>query len=139
MNAQLGESLHQLMHSYRNQLRKAALDAGVKLSVCQIRSLKCIQSIEHCNASDIANLLALDKSQVARVLKELVKDDLIVKAPCPTNHRRQRLALTPKGESILMKIYTLDEQATQTMTHTMTEQQINEFISLTSIMLSNLR
>ncbi|MBR7888478.1 MarR family transcriptional regulator [Marinomonas sp. A79] len=139
MNTQLGESLHQLMHSYRNQLRIAALEAGIKLPICQIRSLKCINSIEHCNASDISNQLMLDKSQVARVLKELVNEGLISKAPCPTNHRSQRLNLTSKGEKTLLDIRTLDQHAAQTMTQNMTEKQINDFIALTSIMLSNLR
>ena len=138
MKESIGESLHTLMHHYRHQLREAALKSGISIPVSHIRSLKCINKIENCSAKDIADRLSLDKSQITRVLKELVHSGYVEKIRSPDNHRSQLLSLTINGAELLAKVTMLDKAATENMTQNLTEQQIEDFIRISEIMVSNL-
>jgi DNA-binding MarR family transcriptional regulator len=138
MKENIGESLHKLMHHYRHQLREAALKSGISIPVSHLRSLKCINKIEKCNAKDIADRLSLDKSQITRVLKELVQSGYVEKVRSPDNHRSQLLSLTKNGEELLAKITMLDRIAAENMTQNLTEQQIEDFSRISEIMVSNL-
>jgi len=138
MKDSIGESLHQLMHHYRHQLREAAVMSGISIPVSHIRSLKCINKIENCNAKDIADKLSLDKSQITRVLKELVSSGYVEKVRSPNNHRSQLLSLTNSGSELLAKITMLDKAAAESMTQNLTDQQIEDFIRISEKMVSNL-
>jgi DNA-binding MarR family transcriptional regulator len=138
MKETIGESLHKLMHHYRQQLREAALKSGISTPVSHIRYLKCINKIEQCNAKDIADRLSLDKSQITRVLKELVQSGYVEKVRSPDNHRSQLLSLTKSGEELLAKTTMLDRIAAENMTQNLTEQQIEDFSRISEIMASNL-
>ncbi|MBU1296660.1 MAG: MarR family winged helix-turn-helix transcriptional regulator [Gammaproteobacteria bacterium] len=138
MKENIGESLHKLMHHYRHQLREAALKSGISIPVSHIRSLKCINKIEKCSAKDIADRLSLDKSQITRVLKELVQSGYVEKIRSPDNHRSQLLSLTMDGAELLTKITMLERTATENMTQNLTEQQIEDFTRISEIMVSNL-
>ena len=138
MKENIGESLHKLMHHYRQQLREAAFKSGISIPVSHIRSLKCINKIEKCSAKDIADRLSLDKSQITRVLKELVQSGYVEKIRSPDNHRSQLLSLTMDGAELLTKITMLERTATENMTQNLTEQQIEDFTRISEIMVSNL-
>lgn len=138
MKEKIGESLHRLIHSYRHQVRESLLSSGVSIPVTHLRSLKCIKKIANCSAKDISDRLALDKSQITRVLKELVGSGYVEKVRNPENHRSQLLSLTQAGDELLTELMTLDQSAVEKMTQNLTEQQINEFIHIAETMVSNL-
>ncbi|MCW8355097.1 MarR family winged helix-turn-helix transcriptional regulator [Marinomonas pontica] len=138
MNTLFGDSLHTLMHSYRNQLRESAVAAGISIPVSHIRTLKCISKIHNCSAKDIANKLSLDKSQVTRTLKELVNEGYVDKKRSPCNHRTQLLTLTQTGNELLNDLIALDQATVQNMTQNLSQQQIEDFIRIAETMVSNL-
>jgi DNA-binding MarR family transcriptional regulator len=137
MKEKIAESLHKLMHNYRQHIREAAAKSAISIPVTHIRSLKCIRKIRHCSAKDIADKLSLDKSQITRVLKELVNLGYVVKVRDPNNHRSQLLNLTESGDALLDKLMMLDQSAVEKMTHNLTEQQIVDFIHLAEMMTNN--
>ncbi|RBP84684.1 MarR family transcriptional regulator [Marinomonas rhizomae] len=138
MKENIGESLHKLMHHYRHQVRETAAKSGILIPVSHIRSLKCINKITNCSAKDIADRLSLDKSQITRVLKELVSSGYVEKIRSPDNHRSQLLSLTKRGSELLTRITMLDRVAAQNMTQNLTDQQIEDFIHISEIMVNNL-
>ncbi|QUX91823.1 MarR family transcriptional regulator [Marinomonas sp. A3A] len=138
MKEKIGESLHKLMHNYRHQMREAASTSGIAIPVSHIRSLKCIKNIKNCSAKDISDRLSLDKSQITRVLKELVGAGYVIKVRCPDNHRSQLLSLTQIGSELLEKLMMLDQLAVEKMTKYLTAQQIEDFIHISEIMVNNL-
>lgn len=137
MKEKIGESLHRLLHYYRQQVRSAALEANIMMPVTHIRSLKCIKKINNCSAKDISDRLSLDKSQVTRVLKELLAGQYIEKVRNPENHRSQLLSLTDSGQEQLSRIMMLEQVAVERMTRNLTDQQINDFISISDTMISD--
>ncbi|PYF84808.1 MULTISPECIES: MarR family winged helix-turn-helix transcriptional regulator [Marinomonas] len=137
MKENIGESLHRLMHNYRHQIRAAALEADIAMPVTHIRSLKCIDKIHNCSAKDISDKLSLDKSQVTRVLKELLTKSYITKASNPENHRSQLLSLTDSGREQLSRIMMLEHTAVERMTRNLTDHQIEDFIRISNIMISD--
>ncbi len=138
MQHTISEALHSLILSYRKALKQLAIEAGILLPVTHIRALKCITNIENCSARDIAQKLRLDKSQVARLVKDLIEQDYIEKAKDPTNYRCQVISLTTAGKSLHQKIIRIDTQARTQMCDGMAQQDIEGFIQLTELMKSNL-
>lgn len=137
MKENIGESLHRLLHYYRHQVRSAALEANISMPVTHIRSLKCIKKINNCSAKDISGRLSLDKSQVTRVLKELLASRYIAKVRNPENHRSQLLSLTNSGHEQLSRIMKLEQIAVERMTRNLTDQQINDFIRISDTMIND--
>lgn len=137
MKEKIAESLHQLVHSYRHHMREEASRSGISIPVSHIRSLKCIHRIQNCHAKDIAERLSLDKSQITRVLKELVSLGYVKKVRNPDNHRSQLLSLTESGDALLNKLMALDQLAVEKMTRHLTEQQIVDFIYIAEMMTNN--
>lgn len=137
MKENIGESLHQLLHSYRYQIRNAALEANISIPVTHIRALKCINKMPNCSAKSISEKLSLDKSQVTRVINELQADSLIEKDQDPENYRSQLLSLTNTGREQLLQVLMLEQSAVETMTRDLTDQQVADFIHITNIMISN--
>jgi len=138
MQHNISEALHGLTLSYRKALKSLAAETGILIPVTHIRALKCITNIENCSARDIAQKLRLDKSQVARLVKDLLEQDYIEKAKHPTNNRCQVISLTAAGKGLQQKIDHVDKQARTQMCSGMTQQEIESFIQLTELMKSNL-
>lgn len=139
MKDKIGESLHRLVHSYRSQVKDAAIKSGLSIPVSHIRSLKCIKNIENCSATDIASKLLMDKSQITRTLKELVNEGYVEKQTNPSNHRSQLLFLTDSGSALLTHLMTLEESTRNQMTAGLSSQQIDDFILIADTMRHNLQ
>ncbi|MBD5772082.1 MarR family winged helix-turn-helix transcriptional regulator [Marinomonas colpomeniae] len=139
MKDSIAESLHKLTHQYRSKMKEAIDTSGVIISVSHIRTLKCIKHINSCTASDIANRISLDKSQVTRILKDLVSEKHVEKIRDPSNHRSQLLNLTNSGNELLIEITKLNTHVIQTMTTGLTDQEVKDFIHIANIMASNLQ
>jgi DNA-binding MarR family transcriptional regulator len=138
MRDAIAESLYKLIQSHRSKMKNTATESGISIPISHIRSLKCIKKISNCSASDIAQKLSLDKSQVTRILKELVAEGYVQKRPAPNNHRSQLLVLTEIGNTLLDKLMTLHQQTIEIMTTGLNDQQIIDFINIAETMTNNL-
>ncbi|REG85523.1 MarR family winged helix-turn-helix transcriptional regulator [Marinomonas pollencensis] len=138
MSLNLDESLHRLIHCYKSEIKNAITESNLSLHVGHIRALKCIQRIPNCSAQIISKKMNLDKSQIARIIKELQTKGHIEKHPNPDNHRSQLLVLTEQGKQAIDTITTLDGETSLKMTNGLTEQQIHDFKHYVEIMTKNL-
>jgi len=82
--------------------------------------------------------LGLDKSQVTRVINDLVERGYLTKERHPTNHRSSLLALTPPGKTLLDDIQTFEKTISRSMAVGLTAQQIDQFIQIADTMRHNL-
>lgn len=139
MTSNLGESLHRFIHCYKTVLKNTITSADLGLQISHIRALKCINKTSNCSAQAISQKMMLDKSQVTRIIKELMTKGHIEKYPNPDNYRSQLLILTQTGQKILRDIAHLEDTTSKKMTAGLTDQQIQEFEQLVDIMMSNLR
>lgn len=74
------------------------------LSLNEWRVLALVRGRAPCRASDIADLLCMDKSQASRVIKALLKAKLIQNLPDPSDGRAVALRTTTKGEKLYEEV-----------------------------------
>ncbi len=138
-----GEVLHRLMHGYKRTLRNEHLKHGITLPVSHIRTLKVIQHFQGktdtpCTAQLIVQTLERDKAQIARVIKELLAEHLIVRRNNPQDRRSHALSLTETGTEMLSRIFTAEAAAGSTMFTGLETEQVDTFIALTNQIIDNL-
>ncbi|MEP0071499.1 MAG: MarR family winged helix-turn-helix transcriptional regulator [Marinomonas sp.] len=138
MKEALGESIHQLIHGYRTRTRNLITKSDVSMPISHLRLLKFIRRSRHCTAQDIVDAMYLDKSQVARSLKELEQAGYIQKHPNPNNHRSYLLELTQSGSVVVTELALLNRSTIDVMTTNLSEQQIKQFIEISETMTRNL-
>ena len=80
---------------FLGSLNKKILNS--RFSLPEARVLFEINKIKNCTASDIVNILKIDKSYLSRILKSFYKQQLIVKKKSAADARNLYLILSDKG------------------------------------------
>ena len=137
MSARLSESLHQLMHAYRSQLRDAIAGAGIDWPVTHIRVLKGIAHQPGCTAREIACVMRADKAQITRALSELRAAGLIESQHNPKDRRSQLLQLSDAGKAMRERLQQAEEAAVTKLTQTLSPDDLTHFMSLAQRMIAN--
>lgn len=75
------------------------------LSLNEWRLLALVKARAPCRAGDVADLLAMDKSQTSRVIKSLLKKELIRNMPDPNDGRAVALRPTQKGAALYKEVF----------------------------------
>lgn len=133
----LSDSLHQLMHSYRTQLRNGIEQQQISLPITQIRALKGVCRLPACTARSIADAMKKDKAQITRVINELAASGLIEKRDNPKDQRSQLLVPTKAGKKMLQKIDAIEAQAAAHMTRNLSEEEISTFRRISDTMINS--
>ncbi|MBB5321714.1 MarR family winged helix-turn-helix transcriptional regulator [Marinobacter oulmenensis] len=133
----IGDTLHQLMHAYRRQLRRSIRDQGITLPVTHIRILKAIGSLKATTAREVARRIGTDKAQVTRALNELEAMAQISRQRDPEDRRSQILAITEDGRSTLDQILTAEAQAAGVMSDSLSDAELDGFREMASTMIRN--
>jgi len=82
------------------RLRDALLDKALKplgLNVSRHRAIAVIALLEPCTMTDLADLSAIDRTTMTRIVDQLVERDLAERATPSEDRRQVLLSLTPKG------------------------------------------
>lgn len=137
MSERLSESLHQLMHAYRSQLRDAIDDAGIDWPVTHLRVLKGIAHQPGCTARQIACAMRADKAQITRALSELRAAGLIASQHNPEDRRSQLLQLSQAGKALRQRLQQAEESAVSKLTQTLNPDDLTHFMSLAHRMIAN--
>ena len=75
------------------------------LSLNEWRCLALVKARAPCRASDLADLLLMDKSQTSRVIKSLHQKDLIENMADPADGRAIALKTTQKGDALYKSVF----------------------------------
>ncbi|AKH67949.1 transcriptional regulator, MarR family [Spongiibacter sp. IMCC21906] len=131
----LNDTLHQLMHTYKKQLRAGIQEHQISLPINHIRVLKGICRLPDSTAQSIAHKMNQDKAQVTRVLNALLQSGFIEKSEKPSDRRSQLLIPTIAGQKMLSKIDAIEEQAAAYMTRNLNTQDLEAFVRISNAML----
>src|SRR5690625_598105 len=134
----IGETLHKLLHAYKHAMRQGYIEAGIELNVSQIRVLKGIARLHDGTAQNIADRMHQDKSRIARLIKDLAANGLVIREPHPVDQRSRQLRLTDKGRDLLDRIVGIDARAGARMAGGLPETDMQRFIDLAEAMMANL-
>lgn len=136
---QLSEALFNLMHAVRGNLGQQVKLLDKDLSPMHLKSMKVITRLEACTGQKMADFMGRDKAQVNRLIKELVKQELVVKTDNPEDKRSQILVLSDKGADIMKRFRLAEKQLFNTMSKGVPKEQLDEVVEVLQKLHSNLQ
>ena len=135
----ISEVVFNLVLEYKFAIRAYLKASDLGVNGMHVKCLSFIQNVEHCTPNDIAVYFSRDKAQVARLIKEMINNQWLVKIPNPNDKRSHFLILTDQGEALAKVV----DQAQQTlrikMEKNVSEQEIEEFKRIANILKENLK
>ncbi|WP_158583470.1 MarR family winged helix-turn-helix transcriptional regulator [Salinisphaera sp. Q1T1-3] len=133
-----GETLHHLMHAYKRALRDGYAEAGIALTVSQIRVLKSIAGLEQATAGAVGTRMRQDKGRITRLLQSLRAEGLVTDAPNPKDSRSRHLRLTAEGRALRQRIAGIEEAAGDRMAAGLSSETLAIFTQAADAMIANL-
>ncbi len=117
--------------------------SGMDLTAVQLRVLGEIHRLEESGITEI-NQRDLEKQEqvthptMTGILKRLEAKGFILSMPSPTDRRYKKIVCTPKARGIHQEIAAQDAIVFQELCRGLTQGDIDEFIRVTDVMLSNI-
>lgn len=108
----------------RNRLTHPGL-TNAAYDVCGI-----ISQAGSTNQDNIAKLLKMDKSSVAKVVNKCVEDELVERRINPKNRREYILTLTLKGKKTVEELISLVEQWQTEALSVLSDEERNQFLGM---------
>ncbi|QDE31590.1 MULTISPECIES: MarR family winged helix-turn-helix transcriptional regulator [Shewanella] len=139
MSENIKEPLFNLLHSVKRSLRQAIDSEGFGLTPLHMRVLKLIASQDkEYTANDIVQKTLIDKAQLARLIKELIQLEYVVKINNPHDKRSYFLGLSPAGSDVVTVLSAAESRVNEIMKSGLTDQEIADFSRLAKLMAKNL-
>lgn len=139
MSENIREPLFNLLHSVKRTMRNNTNLSDYGLTLLHLRVLKIIHADDkQITANDIVQKTLIDKAQLARLIKELLTLDYIIKLDNPKDRRSYYLRLTPTGVAIIQMLTAVELQMNDVMKGSLTDNEINEFKRIAKVMADNL-
>ena len=135
---ELSEALFNLVHAVRNNMKQEIKLLNIDLSPMHLKSLKVISHIDYCTGQKLADFMGRDKAQINRLIKELLSQELIIKADNEKDKRSHLLTLSVKGIEIITLFKTAEKQLFDKMVNNVSAEKIADFIELSQTLRANL-
>lgn len=133
-----GDALHRLLHAYKRAMREAYRAAGIDLPGSHVRAMKGVGYLPRCTVQAIAERMQRDKSQIARVVKELRAAGLVRSRTDPDDARSRLLAPTAAGQRLLERVAGAEREAGERMVRGLPTEAVDGFVRLAEAMAANL-
>lgn len=133
-----GESLHRLFHAYQRALREAHRNAGLDLTVGQVRVLKAAALLDHATVQRIAEVMSTDRAQITRIVAELRKQALVATRANPGDGRSPIIECTIEGEALIEPIMGIQRVAGDCMAAGLSDAEVGRFVAVADTMTANL-
>lgn len=132
------DNLFHLVHVLKRQLHEQVEQLDLPIAPMHVRVIKIISKKSPCTAMDVVSVLDRDKAQVTRLIKTLLEEGFIEKRPNPEDKRSQCLLTTEKGNAVLTKIKTIDDEIFRKMTNDVSNEELNTFQLIAKKLATNL-
>ncbi|MFT7561740.1 MAG: MarR family multiple antibiotic resistance transcriptional regulator [Flavobacteriales bacterium] len=138
-NNTIQDDLFRLVHTVKTVMLQRVKQTSHEIAPMHLRALKVTSVIENCTSQDIATMLVRDKAQIARLLNDLIQQNLLKKTPNPKDKRSQFIELTDQGQIALNTLTVVETDVFDRMLLGLSEQEQQTFNELTRRMYNNLR
>jgi len=138
-NDSISTSVFDIVHSYKMAMRTALNANEIGLNGMSVKCLTFINSSKNCTANDIVLFLNRDKAQIARLLKEIIANDWVIKRANPEDKRSQLLSLTEEGEKLAKLIAVTHEKVYKKMQGNISSEELNAFKQTAAKLAENLQ
>jgi DNA-binding MarR family transcriptional regulator len=139
LTVQIPDSFLALTYTFKSCVNKEIREAGIDIASMEIQSLHCIYRMGSCTAAYISEQLDRDKGQVARLVRDMLKKDLIYKVLNPSDSRSQLIELSEFGQGILKQLLHIESGIMKVMLESITEKQVDQFNTTALEMTKNLK
>lgn len=119
-----------IIFTFKKTMRQNFNLLNTSLNMMHLRVLRIIYFRVQCMPLDIAKELKRDKSQITRLLKELINQQLIEKSENPSDKRSSLFCLTTKGKSVLLELAKAEEQTLLLLTQGLSACEKSQFVAL---------
>lgn len=137
-NIEMRDAVWQLMRTFKYSMKHAVKTGKLEISPVHVRVLHTIELTNSCTANDVSMQLQVDKAQIARVVKELIEQEWIVRAPHPTDGRSRVLQLTSSGKALIKKVHKIEGEVFQVMTQCVSAEEAAVFMNVVKKMSQSL-
>lgn len=103
--AAVGEQLGALVTAARALMASAAAQFSPDLQPAAFHVVSWLKAFGPANAGTVAEGVAMDKSAVSRLIRDLKEVGLLQAAPDPDDRRATVLSITPLGEARLSEVF----------------------------------
>lgn len=138
-NRTIHEVAFRLSYDLRTQIAPKLGELEIKPAPLQLRAMRQIWSTGGATLQDIAATLKRDKSQVKRLIDELVAAQLIRREPNPDDKRSKILMLTDKGSDFFASIEAIEATFSAQLTAGISEEELATFFKVSDQLSDNLR
>jgi len=138
-NKPISEVIFDLVLEYKFAIRAYLKASELGINGMHVKCLSFIQNVEHCTPNDIAIYFSRDKAQVARLIKEMINHQWLVKTPNPNDKRSNFLTLTNKGAELAKVVDQAQQSLRVKMEKNLSTQEIEEFNRVAMILKDNLK
>ncbi|MEZ8990762.1 MarR family transcriptional regulator [Vibrio breoganii] len=134
----ISDTIFQLVQSYRHAIRAELQANDLGLNGMHVRCLAFIRQRNQCTANDIVQHFSRDKAQVARLVKEMIGNEWLVKSPNPEDKRSQFLSLTEQGILLSEQIDAAQQSIQTRMKQDLSDEELTVFTTVAQKFARNL-
>lgn len=124
------ETLHQLLHLFRREMRQKLEQSNSELTFGELRILSLIGRYPQCTPSTLVEHSRTDKAQIARTISGLHKLGLIKRRQSETDRRMHLLSLSAQGNKIYQALNNDRAQIAARLLQHCDERQLAELLNL---------
>lgn len=138
-NDSISDTSFGIVHAYKMAMRSALNANEIGLNGMSVKCLTFINKSKNCTANDIVVFLNRDKAQIARLLKEMIANNWLIKVANPEDKRSQLLSLTKEGEKLAQLITVTHENIYNKMLGTISPTELSAFKLTAAKLIENLQ
>jgi DNA-binding MarR family transcriptional regulator len=135
----VNESILQVFSGFKSALKRKYRMLSLTISPMHFRSLQVISRNSECTSQKVADSLNRDKSQIARLIGELVTQGYVETQPGLTDKRNRLLALTPAGKAVMKDLQLVEKSVVNRMVKGLSRQELNQFVAISKKMSDNIK
>ena len=132
------ELIHTVMHQYRSRQYQALRDGPHGVTHMQSKVLGFVGRHHDATQSDLARHSGRDKAQLARLIKGLREQGLLLGEADPADRRNVKLSLTAAGQNVLRALHQQSRRLAARAMTGLTAEQRHQLIALLLRLKNNL-
>lgn len=111
------------LHTRFNAQSTRILQTVSDISLAQWRILTVVNSSDNVTHTKISTISKIDKGQISRAVKSLIKDGYLETEHDDVDHRKSYLRLTPRAQDLLNKTLPLMQRRHDVLTESLSDDQ----------------
>lgn len=133
------EVAFRLSYDIGEQITPSLADSRISLPRQQMRAMRRVWAKGETTLADLSAILKRDKGQVARIIDELCRSNLLVREPNPRDGRSKLIKLTPQGYKHFEAVEKIEAKISDKLTQGISKEELEIFFRVSDQISENIR